>query len=72
MLTGSYHVVSSESGFVRCLATVGPTLGTNFCHIGFVDFPLCENLACALGPQNGRHLTLLMLLDIIIYLVLWL
>ena len=35
MLKVSYYVVSSVVGCSKCLATVGPTLGTNFCY-GFV------------------------------------
>ena len=32
MLKVYYHVVSSDTGCVRCLATVGPTLDAKFCH----------------------------------------
>ena len=71
MLRTSYHVVSSDSGCMRCLATMGPTMGANFCHGLCSQFPFSQNPSSCTGPMQLKTLTLLMLLDIIIYLILW-
>ena len=53
----------------------GPHIGCQFLswvHFVFLTLPFCGNLTSALGPWNWRHQHFLMLLDIIIYLILWL
>ena len=55
LLRVSYHVVSSESGYMRCLATVGPIWAPTSVTWVFFTFPLYGNLAHALSPWNGRQ-----------------
>ena len=57
MLTMSYHVVGSDAGWMRCLMTMGPTLGAKLLSqvlSQFLTF-ICRSFTHALGPQNERH-----------------
>ena len=72
MLPTSYHVVGGDAGCMRCLITMGPTLGVKllseilFLFLTFVH----RNLTCALGPMELKTPTPWMFLEMIIYLVL--
>ena len=46
MVLASYHVVNSDSGCMRCLATVGPILGTNATEV------LCSQFPFSLKPSS--------------------
>ena len=63
MLKVSYHVVSSVTGCLRCLATVHPTLGDNFCC--GVLFPFMWKPISCTWPMELKTLMPLMLLGII-------
>ena len=66
MFTAFYHVVSSDVGYMRCLITMGPILGTTLCHrFCSVSHFLCswKTHSCT-GPTG---LKTLMLFDVIGY-----
>ena len=63
MLTASYHVESSGSGCMGCLATMGSTLGANMYHRGMFcisHFLFHGNLTCSLVHWAHRMKTLML------------
>ena len=56
---------------MRCLVTVGPTLGANLSNMGISQFPFLQKPSSCTGPMEFKTPMLVMLLDTIIYLILW-